>query len=77
MEGKKSTPNTVAFSMGRIEVIERALKQYKDSIIQDFRESGADDDEDLKTFANDLSKVDGILEAIAKGKARAAARKAM
>lgn len=74
MEGKKATPNTIAFAMGRIAVIERALIAYKERMIEDFRENDVTEDE-LSTFANDLSKVDGILEAIAKGKARVAARK--
>lgn len=74
MEGKKTTPNTIAFAMGRIAVIERALIAYKERMIEDFRENDVTEDE-LSTFANDLSKVDGILEAIAKGKARVAARK--
>lgn len=74
MEGKKYTPYTLAFSMGRIEVIERALKMYKEKMMEDFRENEMDDNQ-VKVFANDLSKVDTIIDTIEKGKARIAARK--
>lgn len=72
-EEKKYKPANIAFAMGRIDVIERALLAYKETLIVDFRESDTTEEE-LSTFANDLSKIDGILGAIAKGRARIAAR---
>lgn len=76
MEGKKkSNQMTVAFSMGNAAVIERALISYKENLIEDFRDSDSTD-EDLSIFANDLSKIDRILESIRKAKARYESQKA-
>lgn len=72
MKEKKNYPNVIAFSMARIEVIERALKSYKERLVEDFRK-GTVTDEEISIFANDLSKIDSVLEGIAKGKNRISA----
>lgn len=69
MKEKKNYPNVIAFSMARIEVIERALKSYKERLVEDFRK-GTVTDEEISIFASDLSKIDSVLEGITKGKNR-------
>lgn len=71
MEGKKYTPCTVSFSMSRAEIIERGLKFYKEKIVEELRDSS---DDQLSTFAADLAKIDGVIEAIQKAKTRCSAR---
>ena len=71
MEGKKYTPCTVSFSMGRAEIIERGLKFYKEKLVSELRDSS---DDELSTFAADLAKIDGVIEAIEKAKTRCSAR---
>lgn len=71
MEGKKYTPCTVSFSMGRAEIIERGLKFYKEKIVEELRDSS---DDELSTFAADLARIDGVIEAIEKAKTRCSAR---